>query len=132
FARRDQILRVDAKCARDPVEPANGDGPRAHLQPSNSLRGRWRRAAASDVVERQSARAPHLSYPRDHSLAAPNQQTRTVLELSYTLATVASSSRLVDWRAHGTGWATATGGTCRRNRQRVRTRYEGPCPSVGH
>ena len=66
LGKGDQIGRLDAQGICDPVQPADGDGARAGLQPTDRLGGGGRLAAVGDFLKRQPPGAADLPDARDH------------------------------------------------------------------
>ena len=86
LANADQILRLDAQCLRDPVQPSHRNRSGAGLQAANRLRSSRRIATPSDVIKRHAASAAHFPNPSNHLTP---RRTNMVFALSYSFAVVA-------------------------------------------
>src|SRR5512139_803924 len=106
----DQIRRIDPKCLGDTVQPPDRDGARPGLQPSDSLRSRWRNAGLGDLIKSHSARAANFANSSDHRPIPVRLLTNVVFGLSYKFSCVAREKRLgfirrIDGKA--VGWTSA-------------------------
>lgn len=80
-----QVLRIDAECVRNAVEPADRYSAGARFEPSDSLRSSRRVASLRYVIKGHSPRTANFADPSNHG--HPNQ---TGFSLSYNFADVAS------------------------------------------